>query len=183
MHCSKAAQQLQLYIDNRLSLDQMRKLEGHISTCTACRHNLFLLENITHRLQRMELIAEPAELTTYIMQRVALSPQCNEEAPYALLRPSLPELMAVVMLATIATFGFIQSQPSLRGTFPIGNGHDMLSLLFVNFLHTLTSINSDTLMLALWIIGTILGTWIAFVLAGQEVRHTEWFKAVRDLIP
>jgi hypothetical protein len=176
MHCSKATQQLQLYIDKRLPLDHMRLLEIHISLCTTCREELFLLEKIEHALHEMEFIAEPPGLTVSIMQRVALSPLRAEKRPYILLFPSLPELMAVVLLATVTTFGVILGQPSLREALPIIQG------AFTTILHLLASINSATLMLVLWIIGTVLGVWITLVVAGDEMR-TEWYKAVIDHLP
>jgi predicted anti-sigma-YlaC factor YlaD len=188
MHCSRAVQQLQLYIDKRLTLEQVRSLEAHLSTCTACQEELFLLEEIERALRGIEPVAEPADLTTNIMRRVALSSHPSralaEEPNYILFRPSLAELLAAVVLATVATLGIILGQPSWRAVLPIANGHDGLSLFFINAWNTLLSIgiNRGTLMLGLWVIGTILGIWITLILAGREVR-SEWFKAMLDRLP
>ena len=182
MLCSKAAQQLQLYIDQRLPLDQMRLLEAHISLCSTCQQSFMLLERLDHALQSIEPVAEPSDLTTNIMRRVALTPQFSEKRTYIFLRPSLSELVAVIVLATVATSGIILGQPSLRAILPIANGHDTLSLAFMNALHMLLDLNSGTLMLVLWIIGITLGIWITLVLAGDEMRN-EWYKAVIDRLP
>ncbi|MBV9228367.1 MAG: zf-HC2 domain-containing protein [Chloroflexi bacterium] len=182
MHCSKAVQQLQLYIDKRLTLEQMRALEFHLSICATCQEELFFLEQIEQALQEIEPIAEPVDLTANIMRRVALSPQRSEKSGFVLFRPSFTELLAAVLLATITTLGVILAQPSLRAALPIANGHDMLSLVFLNLLHTLVTVDSQTLMLSFWIVGTVLGVWITLALAGNEMR-TEWFKAVMDRLP
>jgi len=182
MRCSQADQQLQLYIDKQLSLKQVRLLEAHLSTCSTCQQSLLLLEKIDEALQDIYQVAEPPDLTADIMRKVALIPRSSEKRPYMLLRPSFSELLAAIVLATLATLAVILGQPSLRAILPFANGHDLLSLTFVNILHMLSNINSGTLMLILWIIGTILGVWITLVVAGNEMRDI-WFKAVIDRLP
>ncbi len=188
MNCSKAAQLLQLYIDRRLTVQRMRELEAHLSQCAACRHELFLLEQMDQALRELEPVMEPANLTEAIMQRVMLNPRSIEirsrrEAAYAWFHISLSELLSVVLLATVATFGMILGQPSLRAVLPFANGHDKLSLFFIGLWNTIMSgMNSSTLMLVFWVCGTFLGIWITLVLAGSEVR-TQWLKAVMDRLP
>ena len=53
MHCSKAIRQLQLYIDQKLPIEQMRVLEAHLSICSDCRAEYFILEEIDQSLQQM----------------------------------------------------------------------------------------------------------------------------------
>src|SRR5947209_16204872 len=101
MRCSDAIQQLQLYLDHRLTLDQVRTLEGHVSSCRACQKELLLLEEITSMLQSIPSVAEPADLTATIMQRVAVTPQRKKERLYVLLRLSLLEMVVVIFLATL----------------------------------------------------------------------------------
>jgi Putative zinc-finger len=186
MRCSKATRQLQLYIDKQLTLDQIRALEAHLSICSACREELFLLEMIEQALQSMEPIAEPPDLTDNIMRRVALSTHQTERASRERtrlsFRPSLSELLAAAALATVTTLGIIMGLPSLRPVLPAVNGHNLLSLVLINIWNMLISVNSGTLMLGFWVIGTILGVWITLILAGNEVRST-WFKAVLDRLP
>ncbi len=179
MSCSKASKLLQLYIDKRLTIDQMRSLEAHISTCSSCRNTLYLLETISQDLQYIEVVSEPSDLTAVIMQRVALIPQRQPESHYALLRPSLLELLVIVVLSTIAMLGVILGQPSLRAVLPIANRHDILSQAFLNTVHLFMDVNSGMLMWIFWIVGTVLGIWITLALAGEEMR-TEWLKAMMD---
>jgi Putative zinc-finger len=182
MRCSIAVRLLQLYIDRQLTLDQMRMLESHIAGCTSCQEEFFMLETLVQNLRTIEMISEPSDLTANIMRRVALSVQRDQNSRYALLRPSLAELLTIICLSTIAMFGVILAQPSLRIMLPIANGHDILSLAFLNFVHLFIDVNSEMLMGIFWIVGTILGIWITLALVGTEVR-SQWLKAMMDRLP
>jgi anti-sigma factor (TIGR02949 family) len=184
MRCKEAAQRLQLYVDNRLTIEQTRALEAHIASCSACLEELTLLEAVTSNLRTFKVVAEPEDLNEQIMRRVAMvASRRSAAAPrYSLLRPSLLEILVIVLLATIATLGSILQQPSLRALLPFVNGHGTLFLAFINLMHVLTSIDSTTLILALWVVGTLLGICITLVLAGDEVR-SQWFKAMMERLP
>ena len=182
MHCKEASRLIQLYIDSRLTLDQVRALEAHIVSCAACHAELDLFDGIAEDLHNLKLVAEPVDLTVQIMQRVAMSRAHSGSPKFSLLRPSLSEILAAVFLATIATLVSILRQPTLRSALPIANGHDSLSLAFIGALHLLTSIDMGTLMLALWIIGTFLGICITLLLAGNEVR-SQLFRAMLERLP
>lgn len=189
MRCNKAARQLQLYLDERLSHSQVRALEAHLNGCEACREELRMLEMVMHALDAPQTISEPAELHEQIMRRVAsvaaqgrAAPGHAQPRPFSPWRPSLAELLAAILLATVATLGSILQQPSLRAVLPIANGHDSLSIAFLHILHTLTSLDSSTFTLVLWVAGTILGIFITLAFAGAEIR-TRWFKAMMDRLP
>jgi Putative zinc-finger len=182
MRCREAAHQLQLYLDNQLTIEQARALEAHVATCAACLEELSLLEEVTQNLHQIKVIAEPDDLNEQIMQRVALTAQRTNAPRFSLLRPSLAEILVAVILATIATLGSILQQPSLRALLPIANGHDSLSLAVLSLLHMLTTVDSHTLILALWLIGTFLGICITLVLAGSEMR-SQWLKAMMERLP
>lgn len=187
MHCSKATRQLQLYMDKQLNLEQTRALELHLSTCPACCREYFLLEEINQTLNNMEMVREPADLTMNIMRRVAVSSQQvaaqeQEARPLTSFRPSLPEMLTAVALATITMLGIVLEQPSVRSALPIANGHDPLSLFILSFWHGLVNINTDTIMLFLWVLGTLLGIWITLAVAGSDVRD-QWYRAVMDRLP
>jgi predicted anti-sigma-YlaC factor YlaD len=187
MHCFKATQLLQLYVDKQLSLDQIRSLEAHLFSCSVCRQELRLLEEVTSALTNEEPVYEPTDLTSNVMWRIAKS---EEEKRSALLaqpksvsfRPSLLEVLTAVLLATFATCGIILGQPSLRAALPIANGHDALSLIWMTLWQSLLRINSGTLMLCFWVVGTLLGVWITLALAGAEMRN-QWYRAVVDRLP
>jgi len=182
MRCADATRQLQLYIDQRLTSEQFRVLEAHMSQCPTCQYQLLLLEEVSTSLRGVQPIAEPANLTMRIMQRVAESPRRQREGQYSLLRPSLAEILAVFFLATITTFGIIWNQPTLRAVLPFANGHDFLSQSFFAMLNLLITSNPGPLTLVLWVVGTLLGICITLFLAGDEMR-TEWFKAVMERLP
>jgi hypothetical protein len=182
MRCKKAAHLLQLYIDGCLSLQQMRALEAHVTGCTSCREELELLQDVTSALHGMKLIAEPEDLHMRIMQRVAMAPARTEVPKFSPLRPSLSQLLAIIFLATFATFGSIVSQPSLRRLLPFANGHDSICIAFMNVLHTFGTIDNGTLTLVFWIVGAILGVCITLVFAGTEMR-SQWFKAMMERLP
>ena len=182
MRCADATRQLQLYIDHRLTREQFRTLEAHMSQCSTCQYQLLLLEEVSTSLRGMQPIAEPADLTMRIMQRVAESPRRRREGQYSLLRPSLAEILAVFFLATITTLGIIWNQPSLRAALPLANGHNFFSQSFFGMLNLLIASNSGPLTLALWVGGALLGICITLILAGNEVR-TEWFKAMVERLP
>ncbi len=123
MRCADASRQLQLYIDSRLTLAQMRVLEAHIATCAACQREFWVLEEVSTSFRTLTTVAEPEDLTTRILQQVAITPQQQrrkslfsrkKERVYSLLRPSLPEVIAVVLLATITTLGILWQQPAIR---------------------------------------------------------------------
>ena len=182
MHCKEASRLIQRYIDGRLILDLTRALETHITSCAACHAELNLLEEVAANLHSFKLVAEPEDLTAQIMQRVAIFPVRTSTPKFSLLRPSLPEILTAVFLATVATLVSILQQPALRALLPVANGHDSLSLAFIHTLHLLTEIDMGTLTLALWIIGTFLGVCITLLLAGNEVR-SRWFKAMVERLP
>lgn len=181
MRCSEAGCQLQLYIDDRLSLKEVSALEAHLAACVDCREELFLLEEAVGYVRAYRMVTEPGDLTERIMQRVALTPQ-RRLPDFSPLRPTLSELLVVVVLATITTLGVILAQPSVRQVLPFATGHDVVSLFFLNSLHQMLSYGMSALILALWVVGALLGVFITLLLVGEDVR-SQWFKAMMDRLP
>ncbi len=187
MRCSQAIQQLQLYIDNHLPWEKVRLLEVHLATCVECRRELAVLEEIAAALEGTQSVLEPMNLTTNIMQLVAYDVQQRERERvgrevYVPLRPSLKEMLSVIILATITTFGIILGQPSLRVSLGFSNGHDQFAHVAVTAALFFASMNSGTLTAAFWVFGTLIGVCITLALAGNEVRG-EWFKAISHKLP
>jgi predicted anti-sigma-YlaC factor YlaD len=184
MRCKKASQQLQLYLDNRLTMQQVRMLEAHLSSCNTCQEELSLFKTVVNDLESFKVVVEPENLKAKIMHRVAIaaSQRDSSSSRFSSWRPSLLEIMVAASLATIATIGTILQQPSIRSQLPFANGHDRLSLAFLNILHSLMTVDSITLILALWIAGTFLGVCITLIFAGSEMR-TQWFKAMMERLP
>ena len=184
MRCKEASQQLQLYLDNRLTIQQIRTLEAHLASCNACLEELTIFETIVNDLETSKVVVEPGDLSVKIMRRVAMAASQHDISPsrFSLWRPSPLEILVAAALATIATIGTILQQPSIRSLLPFANGHDGLSLAFLNILRLLMTVDSTTLILALWIAGTFLGVCITLILAGSEMR-TQWFKAMMERLP
>ena len=179
MRCAKAAWQLQLYLDEQLSVDEVRELEKHLASCSTCQEELFLHEELVHSLRAIKSVAEPSDLTISIMRRVARSPRRMEERNYRLLQLSLLELCAAIFLATITTLGIIVGQPPLRHSLPFANSLDTMLVVSMNTLHTLLASANSTIVLLFWIFGTLLGICITLMVAGSEMRST-WYKAMLD---
>lgn len=187
MRCKEATYQLQLYIDRRLTLRQTRVLEAHLASCSSCQAELHYLEAVSCGLSSLKSVSEPADLHEQIMQKVVLSASRKtlaerQSAPFKLFRPSLAEILVAALLATLATLAILLQQPSIRALLPKGNGHDLLSLFYTQVVRMLTSIDANTLILALWIVGTLLGVCITLAVAGSEMR-TQWFKAMMERLP
>ena len=111
-------------------------------------------------------------------KKLALLAQSNSVS----FRPSLRELLTAILLATFATCGIIVAQPAVWSTLPMANGHSGLLLVLVNIWNSLLSMNSNTLMLFFWVVGTFIGVWITLALAGAEMR-SQWFRAVVERLP
>lgn len=189
MRCSKAIHQLQLYIDHQLTLRQTRVLEAHVSSCPACRSELMFLEAVACGLDSLKSVTEPANMHEQIMQKVALTTarkqqllRENQAAAFKLFRPSLGEILAAALLATVATLITLLQLPAIHNRLPTASGHDPFSLFYTQITHMLTSIDTNTLTLALWVIGTLLGVLITLMFAGNEMR-TQWFKAMLERLP
>jgi anti-sigma factor RsiW len=182
MHCAQAVHQLQLYVDSRLTVQQIRALEAHVAGCAACQKELALVEEVAQSIHNLKFVAEPEDLTARIIRRVALDSRRRGALHFSLLHLSLLELLTAVLLATIATIGSVLSQPSVRALLPFANGHDAFSLAFMDTLQALAAINTHALILACWVIGTVLGICITLLLAGDEMR-AEWIKAVTQRLP
>ena len=184
MRCKEASQQLQLYLDNNLTIQQVRMLEAHLAFCNTCLEELTTFETIVNDLETFKVVVEPDDLNERIMHRVAIAASQQNMSPshFSLWHPSLLEILVAATLATIATIGTILQQPSIRSLLPFANGHDGLSLAYLNILHTLMTVDSTTLILALWIAGTLLGVCITLIFAGSEMR-TQWLKAMMERLP
>jgi Putative zinc-finger len=184
MRCKEASQQLQLYLDNRLTIQEVRTLEAHLASCQACLEELTLFETVVNDLEMFKVVAEPDDLNVKIMRKVAMAASQHNTQPsrFSLWRPSLLEILVAATLATIATIGTILQQPSIRSLLPLVNGHDGLSLAYLHILHLLMTVDSTTLILALWIAGTFIGVCITLIFAGSEMR-TQWLKAMMERLP
>jgi len=181
MHCSKARKMLQLYLDKRLTLDQVRALEAHLSDCFSCHEELLFLEEIEQAFHGVEFVEEPTDFTINVMRRVAMSAQqvrmqtVSQSQSFEPFRPSFSELLSVILLATVAVLGLALDQPMIRSALPFVNKHDAISSFLVNIWASLSTMNSQMLVLCLvsglpyWWLDLICGMpglklcWIVFL--------------------
>ncbi len=128
MRCKEATQQLQLYLDNRLTIQQVRTLEAHLAFCNACLEELTIFETVVNNLQTFKVVVEPDDLNAKIMRRVAIAASQRNTSPprFALWHPSLLEILVAATLATIASIGTILQQPSIRSLLPFVVPHSFL---------------------------------------------------------
>jgi hypothetical protein len=191
MRCQKATFLLQLYLDHQLTLQQTRALEAHIASCSECRTDLQILEQVACGLNTLKFIPEPANLHEQIMQRVALNAARQQQVQtknrqraetFSPFRPSLAEILAAVVLATLATLVFLLNQPAIHALLPVTNSHDPVSVFYTQASNMLTSMNANELFLFLSVAGTLVGILITLAFAGNEVR-TLWFRAVTERMP
>ncbi|MBX5451216.1 anti-sigma factor family protein [Thermogemmatispora sp.] len=180
MRCSEAADQLQLYLDGRLSVERTRALEAHLARCASCRIELELLEEVVRHLESLQMVAEPADLSLRIMERVARTPQQQPSSILAQLRPSPGELLAAALLATIASLGSLLTQPALLRLLPLEGGP--LMGLLASVTHLLQSMDATTLTLVCWVMGTLVGICITLLVVGEELR-SRWLRAVWERLP
>jgi hypothetical protein len=189
MRCTKAIYQLQLYLDHQLTLRQTRVLEAHIASCPSCREELTFLEAVSCGLDSLRVVPEPTDMHAQIMRKVALTTARKQQLLYEkqtdgfkLFRPSLGEILAAALLATTATLLTLLQQPFIKNIFPTTNGRDPSSVFYMSTMNMLTHVDPNTLSLALWIIGTLLGVLITLMVAGNEMR-AQWFKAMMQRLP
>lgn len=186
MRCNKALHQLQLYLDHQLTLRQTRVLEAHIAACSSCREELTFLEAVSCGLDSLRVVPEPTDMHARIMRRVTQTTARKQQllrekqaTGFKLFRPSLAEILAAALLATMATLLTALQLPAIQNIFPPANGKDPF---YMSVMNTLTHIDPNTLSLALWIIGTLLGVLITLMVAGNEMR-TQWLKAMMQHLP
>ncbi|HEX7737722.1 MAG TPA: zf-HC2 domain-containing protein [Ktedonobacteraceae bacterium] len=189
MRCTKAIHQLQLYLDHQLTLRQTRVLEAHIASCSSCREELTFLEAVSCGLDSLRIVPEPTDMHEQIMHKVAQTTARNQQllrekqaTSFKLFRPSLGELLAAALLATVTTLLTLLQLPFMKPLSNLAPGHDPFSVFITHILSTLTSIDPNTLSLILWIAGTVLGVLITLMVAGNEMR-TQWLKAMMQRLP
>lgn len=177
MTCERANVWLQLYVDGRLDLHRLVRLEEHLEACQACREDLDVLEAICYGSSALDYARQPMDLTERIMRRVAdvesrrLSP---ERRSFGL---GWADAVLAALLATVMTGLFLGFQPALT--------HAASTAL----VHNLTSVDRDIVGIvstwaawvawAVWVgVGLLLAIWFA----GREVRNG-WRRTLAARLP
>jgi anti-sigma factor RsiW len=176
MNCAHARRQLQIYVDRRLAPRALAPLEAHLAHCAACRDELAALEAICATIAEMPMEPEPQNLTALVMARVATyeAHRTRESAGQFSLRWS--DTLLAMLLASVATLGFVLLDPALRDTFPGAFSHAFPSLVSL-----LTAPGPDSIAWIAWIVWVAAGLGLAIWFAGSEARQA-WRRGIVDRI-
>src|SRR5439155_932199 len=94
MRCKEACQQLQLYLDNRLTIQQIRTLEAHLASCNACLEELTIFETVVNDLETFKVVVERDDLNAKIMSRLAIAAsQRNNSLSHSLVKMTSPKII------------------------------------------------------------------------------------------
>ena len=193
MRCGQASGWISLYLDGRLDVRRLGRLERHLMSCEECRRDLARLRLAQAALREERIVEEPANLHEAVMRRIAAyEAQRASEAAMARQRTAARQaerrarrtqawraagvrralalvvaLVAFVIWAQIAT-------PNLLSGMAEHLGPNVLQLLFTP--------GPDEVAWSLWIAGAVLAvaifTWLARADASEELR-----RALADRLP
>lgn len=189
MRCGRASSWLNLYIDGRLDVRRLSRLEGHLLTCPACRGELARLRMMQAVLREERMVEEPAQLTEHVMGRIsAYEAQRASEAALARQRAAARKieraqawrgvgarraLALVLALAAVVVWAQMTTPALLSG---------MAARLGPNLLQLLVTPGPDEIAWSVWIAGGALAvgvfTWLARTDASEELR-----RALADRLP
>ncbi|HZC04556.1 MAG TPA: zf-HC2 domain-containing protein [Ktedonobacterales bacterium] len=71
MNCTRAGGWMSVYVDGRLDVRRMARLERHLMTCAECRRDLARLRVMQMALSEERLVDEPVGLTAHVMRRIS----------------------------------------------------------------------------------------------------------------
>lgn len=189
MKCGRASGWMSLYVDGRLDVRRLNRLEAHLMSCADCRRDLARLRLVQTALREERLVEEPAGLTAHVMRRIsAYEAQRASDEAMARQQAAAREaaraqawrgvgvrralVLAVVLAALIAW-----AQITTPNLLP-----EMAARLGPNVLQLLVSPGPDEIAWSVWIAGAALAlggfTWLARTDASEELR-----RALADRLP
>jgi predicted anti-sigma-YlaC factor YlaD len=173
MTCAHAATWLQLYVDGRLHVRHLARLEAHLDTCATCRQDLVLLEVICEAATVVAPLQEPAQLTHAIMSRVAAL-EARRAAATSQRRFGVgwADALLAGAMATVATLVFLLFQPGLRQTASLA-----MSQTVVPLERSLAAFLVASSSWFAWLVWIGIGLLITVCFAGGEVR-AEWRRSL-----
>ncbi len=189
MKCARASEWLSLYLDGRLDMRRLARLENHLIGCATCRHELARLRLMELALREERSVDEPAGLTEHVMRRIsAYEAQRASEAALARQRTAARQAERAqawraagarrVLALAVALAAFIVwaqvAVPTLLPGFAARLAPDVLQLL--------SSPGPYAIAWSIWIAGAALaigvGAWAARTEASMELR-----RALADRLP
>ncbi|MFI5273710.1 MAG: anti-sigma factor family protein [Ktedonobacterales bacterium] len=159
--CRWASDQLQLFVDGRLDVRQLSRLEAHLDGCSACRAALAAFELVAEAsAERME-VSVPEDLTHLIMARIAAYEVTRRAEAAVRFVPSARDGLLAALLATVSTVLFVLLIPALR---------DSAARAFPLLPALLSARGPDSIAWSVWAVWIASGAGLALWLAGAEVR-------------
>ena len=189
MRCGRASNWLSLYVDGRLDVRRLPRLERHLLTCDECRRDLARLRVMQRTLREERLVDEPARLNERVMARIsAYEAQRASEAAQARQRAAARKIARAqvwrgvgarraialaIALVAFTTWAQLTTPTLLPG---------IAARLGPNVLQLLVSPGPDEIAWSVWIIGAALAlaacAWLARTDASEELR-----RALADRLP
>ena len=185
MNCRRASGLMSLYIDARLDMRGTERLERHLVTCPACRHDLARLRVMQMALREERLVEEPTGLTEHVMRRIsAYEAQRASDAARARQRKALKAerrvaraqawravgVRRVLALAVAVVALAVWAQMTTPRLLPGFTSH-----LGPNLLQLLVTPGPYEIAWSIWIAGASLAvaifTWFARTDASEELRR------------
>lgn len=189
MKCARASEWLSLYLDGRLDVRRLARLEEHLMGCVACRHELTRLRLMELALREERSVDEPTGLTEHIMRRIsAYEAQRASDAALARQRAAARQVARaqawraagarrVLALAVALAAFIVWAQVAAPTLLP-----DFASRLAPDLLQLLSSPGPYAIAWSIWIAGAALavgvGAWAARTEASEELR-----RALADRLP
>lgn len=173
MTCVHATTWLHLYVDGRLHVRQLARLEAHLETCATCREDLLLLEVVCEAATAVAPIQDPAGLTRLIMSRIAeVEARRVAAAGQRQFGVGWADALLAGAMATLATLIFLMFQPGLRQMVSL-----TMSQTIVPAERTLGAFLVTSSSWFGWLVWMGIGLLIAVWFAGGEVR-AEWRRSL-----
>jgi anti-sigma factor RsiW len=172
MTCKKTAYWLQFYIDGRLDPSRHTRVERHLAACPACRRELALLERVRTVAGESDLIAEPADLTQRVLDRVAAyeAQRAAHAQDWLAGAAARAANWRTVALALIVLVGLALLQPGNASAFTVSLSHHIESAYAL-----LLTPGPDSISWGVWGAGGLIAgaftVWFARADASSGVRR------------
>ncbi len=189
MRCGRANDWMSLYLDGRLDVRRLGRLERHLMACEECQRDLARLRLVQVALRDERLVEEPAGLNEHVMRRVSAY-EAQRASAAAMRRQRAAARKAerartwrgvgarrALALAIALVALFVWAQMTTPKLLP-----EMASRLGPNLLQLLVSPGPYEVAWSVWIAGATLAlvafTWLARTEASEEFR-----RALADRLP
>ena len=176
MTCARVRTCLQCYVDGRLSVRRLARVEAHLESCAACRQDLSVLEAVCLGASNLSYVEEPEALTRAIMARVS-ELEARRTAGARRFSLGLADALLASALATVVTVIFLWFQPGLREMASASLAHALLPIQ-----RTYLDLVDHWGSWVAWLVWTGVGLVLAIWFAGGEVRAT-WRRTLAQRLP